>query len=238
MTGKYPARLHLTDWIAGHQRRNPKLLIPDWTQHLPLEEVTLAEALKPAGYATGHVGKWHLGDEPYYPEHQGFDLNVGGDRWGSPASYFWPYQQRASGKPVGRAVPLGGGKPGEYLTDRLTDEAIRFIDSRHDKPFFLYFAHYAVHTPLEAKKELIAQYQAKLDARKDVRRPAVPRLRRHDPQRRRKRRPHRRGTAQAETGRPDRDRFHLGQRRTDAPPMRRSPGHVERAVAGRQGLGL
>jgi arylsulfatase A-like enzyme len=163
MTGKYPARLHLTDWIAGHQRRNPKLLIPDWTQHLPLEEVTLAEALKPAGYATGHVGKWHLGDEPYYPEHQGFDLNSGGDRWGSPASYFWPYRQRASGKPVGRAVPLGGGKPGEYLTDRLTDEAIRFIDSHCDKPFFLYFAHYAVHTPLEAKKELIAHYQAKLN---------------------------------------------------------------------------
>ena len=165
MTGKYPARLHLTDWIAGHQRRNPKLLIPDWTKHLPLEEVTLAEALKSAGYATAHIGKWHLGNEPYYPEHQGFDLNAGGDRWGAPASYFWPYQRRQNGKPGGRAVPLSDGKPGEYLTDRLTDEAIRFIDSHDDKPFFLYFAHYAVHTPLQAKKELIAHYQAKLDAR-------------------------------------------------------------------------
>ena len=75
MTGKYPARLHLTDWIAGHQMKNPKMLIPDWTKHLVLEETTLAEALKSAGYATAHIGKWHLGEEPYYPEHQGFDIN-------------------------------------------------------------------------------------------------------------------------------------------------------------------
>ena len=162
MTGKYPARLHLTDWISGHDRKNPKLLIPDWNQQLELEEITLAEALKSAGYATAHVGKWHLGEEPFYPEHQGFDLNVGGDHWGAPGHYFWPYQRVLKDKTIQRRVPLDGGEPGEYLTDRLTDEAIRFIDSSQDRPFFLNFAHYAVHTPLQAKKELIAHYRAKL----------------------------------------------------------------------------
>lgn len=156
VAGKYPARLHLTDWIAGHVRKNAKLKIPDWRKYLPLEEVTLAEALKPAGYVCAHVGKWHLGDEPYYPERQGFDVNLGGDKWGAPASYFWPYGNQA------RRVPLGGGNEGEYLTDRLTDEAIGFIRQNRDKPFFLYFAHYAVHTPLQAKKEMVAKYEAKL----------------------------------------------------------------------------
>ncbi len=156
MSGHYPARLHLTDWIAGHVRKNAKLRIPDWTKYLPLEEVTVAEALKPAGYTCGHVGKWHLGDEPYYPQHQGFDLNIAGDKWGQPAAYFWPYANKA------RRTPLSGGKAGEYLTDRLTDEAIRFIRQNKDRPFFLYFAHYAVHTPLQAKQELVAKYQDKL----------------------------------------------------------------------------
>jgi len=156
MTGKYPARLHITDWIKGHNRPKAKLRIPDWTMYLPLEEVTIAERLHSAGYATAHVGKWHLGDPPYYPEHQGFDLNIGGTHLGSPGSYFWPY-----GKENNR-VPLEGGQEGEYLTDRLTDEAIRFIEQHKDRPFFLYFAHYAVHTPLQAKPDLIAHYEKKL----------------------------------------------------------------------------
>ena len=156
LTGKYPARLHLTDWIPGHVRKNARLLIPDWTQYLALEEVTLAEALRPAGYVCGHVGKWHLGNESYYPQRQGFDVNIAGDRWGSPASYFWPYGTKA------RRVPLDGGSPGEYLTDRLTDEAIDFIRKHRDRPFFLYLAHYAVHTPLQAKPELVAKYEKKL----------------------------------------------------------------------------
>ena len=98
MTGKYPARLHLTDWIAGHRPKNPKMLIPAWTKQLELEEITLAERLKSAGYATAHVGKWHLGDEACYPQHQGFDINIGGDHWGQPASYFWPYKNKPRGK--------------------------------------------------------------------------------------------------------------------------------------------
>lgn len=163
MTGKYPARLHLTDWIPGYTPQNTKRLVPDWTKRLELEETTLAEVLKSAGYATAHVGKWHLGDEAYYPQHQGFDINIGGDHSGQPASHFWPYNRMVNGKPVGNSVPISGGKKGEYLTDRLTDESLRFIQKQKDGPFFLYLAHYAVHMPLQAKRELIDYYRKKLD---------------------------------------------------------------------------
>ena len=153
MTGKYPARLHLTDWIAGHKAKNPKLLIPDWTQYLPREEVTVAEALKEAGYVTCHVGKWHLGNqEQGWPDKHGFDHNLGGYERGQPPSYFSPYK-----------IPtLKDGPPGEYLTDREADEAVRFLEANRDRPFFLYVPHYAVHTPLQAKKELIEHYQKKI----------------------------------------------------------------------------
>jgi arylsulfatase A len=152
LTGKYPARLHLTNWIKGFRPANPKLLDPDWTMHLRHEEVTLAEALKPAGYASAAVGKWHLGDAEYRPETQGFDLNVGGDHRGQPPTYFSPF--RIPGVP--------DGKPGDYLTDRLTDEAEKFMEANRDRPFFLYLSHYAVHTPLQAKKDLTEKYQAKV----------------------------------------------------------------------------
>ena len=85
MTGKYPARLHLTDWIEGWKFPDAKLQIPNWKMFLPLEEITMAEVFKSAGYATAHVGKWHLGeDKKYWPENQGFDINVGGWAKGSP----------------------------------------------------------------------------------------------------------------------------------------------------------
>ena len=151
LTGKYPARLRLTDWIAGHNRPFAKLSVPDWTMYLPHEEVTLAEALKQGGYATAAIGKWHLGGKQYTPESQGFDVNVGGDHRGQPPSYYWPYQ-----------IPsIPGGGTGEYLTDRLTDDAEKFIETNREKPFFLYFAHYAVHTPVQAKQELIEKYRRK-----------------------------------------------------------------------------
>ncbi len=156
MTGKYPARLHLTDWIAGHRRPYAKLAVPDWTMSMPLSEVTIAEAFKEAGYATGFMGKWHLGNskqkpEEYYPEYQGFDVNIGGYFRGSPPSYFAPY----------RIPAMKEGPKGEYLTDRLADDALRFIDANKDKPFFLYLSHYAVHTPIQAKKELTEHYAEK-----------------------------------------------------------------------------
>jgi arylsulfatase A-like enzyme len=155
MTGKYPARLHLTDWIHGHKQKNPKLNIPEWTHYMRPEEVTIAEALKAAGYATGHVGKWHLGDDPkYWPENQGFDVNAGGWKAGHPwGGYFSPYAN----------PKLPDGPEGEYLTDREAAEAEKFIEKNKDRPFFLYLSHYTVHTPLQAKQDIIDKYKAKVD---------------------------------------------------------------------------
>jgi arylsulfatase A len=152
MTCKYPARLHLTDWIPGRVPPGLKMRPPDWTPYLPLSEVTLAEALKPAGYVSAAIGKWHLGNEEYYPEKQGFDVNFGGTHLGAPPSYFYPYE-----------IPnIKEGKPGEYLTDRLTDEALAFIDKHRSRPFFLYFAHYGVHTPIEGKPEKTRRYRGRI----------------------------------------------------------------------------
>jgi arylsulfatase A len=154
MTGKYPARLHLTDWIAGHNRPYAKLKIPDWQLYLPLEETTIAEELKTRGYATGLFGKWHLGGEAFYPERQGFDVNVGGGDRGQPGAYFPPYG----------IVNVKDEQPGEFLSDRLTRDAMTFIEQNKERPFFLYFPHYGVHTPLAGKPEVIEKYRKKLAA--------------------------------------------------------------------------
>jgi arylsulfatase A len=154
MTGKYPARLHVTDWIAGHKRPYAKLQIPDWKLELPLEETTMAEALKAKGYRTGIFGKWHLGNEPFYPEHQGFDVNVGGCSMGSPGAYFPPY----------RIPNITDERPGEFLSDRLTRDANAFIEANRDRPFYIYFPHYAVHQPIAGKPEVIEKYRKKLAA--------------------------------------------------------------------------
>jgi arylsulfatase A len=155
LTGKYPARLHITDWISGEGApRNSRFRIPNWQQHLPLEEATLAEALKKLGYSTAHLGKWHLGGPAFYPEHQGFDTNIAGGDIGHPASYFWPYGATDNDHRV-PGLAERGGKQGEYLTDQLTDEALQFIEANRNKPFYLNFCHYAVHAPLMGKQELI-----------------------------------------------------------------------------------
>ncbi|WP_397381241.1 sulfatase [Prosthecobacter sp.] len=151
MTGKSPARLHITDWIAGHVPSNGRLLIPNWTMKLPLEEETIAERLKTKGYATASIGKWHLGEEESYPTKHGFDVNIGGMHIGSPPSYFSPY----------KIATLPDGPKDEFLSDRLTDEAVKFIDKNKEKPFFIYLPHYGVHTPIMGKPEVIAKYQAK-----------------------------------------------------------------------------
>ena len=153
LTGKYPARLGITDWLPGRKDQpSQKLKRPQLPTCLALEETTLAEALKAGGYQTAFFGKWHLGDSPsHWPEHQGFDLNLGGCEKGTPPSYFSPYQ-----------LPnLPDGPEGEYLTDRLTSEAINFIQQHRDKPFLVYLSHYAVHTPLQAKATLLEKYKAK-----------------------------------------------------------------------------
>ena len=114
MTGKYPARLRVTDWIPGRPPANPKLLVPEWTKFLPHEEITLAEVFKAAGYATASIGKWHLGPETHYPETHGFEVNVAGTHLGSPTSgYFAPWK-----------IPtVSEGADGDYLTDRMGDRS-------------------------------------------------------------------------------------------------------------------
>ena len=152
MTGKYPATLGLTDWIPGvRNSARYKLLMPDFIKRLPLEEVTIAEALKAAGYVTGAVGKWHLGPKGFYPEDQGFDVNIAGTSAGSPAGgYFLPNR-----------MVLKEMKKGRYLTDRLTDEGLAFIEANKTRPFFLYQSYHSVHTPIQAKADYVKKYQAK-----------------------------------------------------------------------------
>jgi len=156
MTGKWPARLHLTDWLPGRgDLPAQRLKRPAFAPQLPLEEVTLAEAFRGAGYVTGAIGKWHLGGAGFEPTKQGFDFNVGGDHSGTPLSYFAPFVRN------GRAMPgLESAAEGEYLTDRLAAEAEKFIDQHHQRPFFLYLPHYAVHTPLRAKEDAVARFPA------------------------------------------------------------------------------
>jgi arylsulfatase A len=165
MTGKYPARLLLTQWLpsgrwsaTGNKMREGRYL-----SNLPLEEVTIAEALREAGYRTAFMGKWHLGTKTYYyPEHQGFDLNVAGRDYGAPGSYFYPFEGSwkipTTGKVLRKVSPLAG-KEGDYLVDRLAEEAEKFIRDSADEPFFLMLSHYAVHTPLQGKPDKVARYE-------------------------------------------------------------------------------
>lgn len=166
MTGKSPARLHMTIWyeaaLSGPER-NRKLIPPKAATDLPRTEFTIAEVLKAAGYLTAHVGKWHLGDAAHYPETQGFDVNIGGTFWGAPATFFFPYRGLWPGSDEVRYLPhLEWGQPGEYLTDRLTDEALKVIDRAGDRPFFLHLAYHSVHTPIEGKPALVERYRERL----------------------------------------------------------------------------
>ena len=164
LTGKYPARLLLTNWLPDG-RWNPKAKLREgrFLRGLSVEELTLAEALRNAGYRTASIGKWHLGSEPFsLPEHHGFDVNVAGNAHGAPGSYFFPYQGNwliPTTELRAKWNVLPDGKEGEYLTDRLTEEAVSFIRESKDQPFFLYFPHYGVHTPLQAKPEVTAKYE-------------------------------------------------------------------------------
>lgn len=172
MTGKYPARLLLTQWLPSG-RWSPtenKLREGRYISNLPLEEITIAEALREAGYRTGFMGKWHLGTETYYyPEHQGFDINVAGRDYGAPGSYFYPFEGSwripTTGKLLFKETPLPG-KTGDYLVDRLAEEAEEFIRDNADQPFFLMLSHYAVHAPLQGKPDKIARYEQVAKARR------------------------------------------------------------------------
>ncbi len=129
-------------------RRTRKLVPATNTMILADSFLTIAEALQQAGYETCSMGKWHIGNDP---RSQGFDRNIAGSAAGHPKSYFSPYSN----------VALPDGPPGEYLTDRLTDEAIRYITESHQKPFFLYLPFFAIHTPLQGEKDLVRHYMSK-----------------------------------------------------------------------------
>lgn len=157
LTGMYPARINCTDWIKGHQRPYAKWQVPDWTQRLRAEDVTLAETLQNAGYRTAHIGKWHLGEEETdWPTYHGFDVNIGGWKMGMPkrvkkvGGYFSPYHNPR----------LPDGPEGEYLTERLAQEAVEFIDQQQNNPFFLNLWLYSVHMPLQAKEDKIVKYDS------------------------------------------------------------------------------
>ncbi|MEZ5364406.1 MAG: sulfatase-like hydrolase/transferase [Bryobacterales bacterium] len=160
LTGKYPATTQLTDWIPGRTPPGAKLSIPQWTNYLRHGETTIAEALAGAGYRSAAIGKWHLGQKGWWPEDQGFQVSVGGSHAGSHGSMFPPYWPAAKMARLGwRTFPEE--REGEYLTDRLTREAEAFLEQSAGGPFFLYLSHYAVHTPIQAKPQLVAKYKAK-----------------------------------------------------------------------------
>jgi len=175
MTGKYPARLNFTIWseaASQAERKNQeryKFLPPQTLENLPFEEVTIAEKLKENGYLTAHIGKWHIGDLVHFPETQGFDLSVAASQRGAPPTFFYPYKGFAFGE--FRFVGTLGGDPeghyftnreGEYLTDRLTEEALKMIEDAGSRPFFLNLCYYSVHTPIEAKEKDIKYFSDKI----------------------------------------------------------------------------
>ena len=170
MTGKHPARLNMTIWseraiVRRTDKGNRKLAPPITEAHLALEYETIAEILRKSGYRTVHVGKWHLGGARQYPETQGFEVNIGGTLWGAPSTYWYPYQRvrkTGSGELELRYVPhLEFGEKGEYLTDRLTAEAIAALEQVRDEPFFLHMAYHSPHTPIEGKPALVEYYERK-----------------------------------------------------------------------------
>jgi arylsulfatase A-like enzyme len=155
LTGKWPARLHLTQWIPGTIYPRKKLLEPSQTQHLGHSIPTIAEQLKRVGYQTAAIGKWHLGGDGYLPEDFGFDTNIAGDINGSPPppnNYFGPFQFHN----------LTGYTKDDYLTEVLTKKMDEFLERAAPKgPFFLYMAEYAVHIPLQERQALVEKYRRK-----------------------------------------------------------------------------
>ncbi len=187
LTGQSPARMNVTDFIPGHPFVNTPLAIPDWTRVLEKKHLTLPEMLKPHGYTSAHLGKWHLAHRDGYqtgeadapdpdnsPLEHGFDINIGGCEKGAPPSYFWPYGRGKSleekkNNTIYSNLPRVEGedestREGEYLTDRIASEAELLIDqfSSKDAPFFLNLSLYNVHTPLQGKPDLVEKYEAKL----------------------------------------------------------------------------
>lgn len=184
MTGMAPGRTRVTDWIDGHWegqgeewRAERPLQPPNWTAELELHYDTLADLLKKAGYRTAHLGKWHLTPrisdpevvEPYYPHNRGFDVNISGNQWGAPGSYFWNYSRGNNDELEARIAnfPPEEETKGLYLTNMLTNHAVRLIQTWESEPFFLYFSYYQVHTPIQGRPDMVHHYRQKLASGKD-----------------------------------------------------------------------
>ncbi len=161
VTGLAPARLHITNHLPDRKSfipDDPRWLPAKMLDHLPARYETIAERMKQLGYTTGFMGKWHLcgasgrqgrGMMEVYPERQGFDSNLGGCALGGPPSFFSPY----------KIHNLPDGEEGEYLPDRLANEAIRFISDHQQQPFMLFLWNYTVHWPMQAPQALLDKYQ-------------------------------------------------------------------------------
>ena len=185
MTGMYPGRTNVTDWIPGmfasrneEQQSKYPLMPPPWTQKLEHKYTTIAEALRRAGYRTLHTGKWHLTPrtddadvlKQFYPDRHGFEVNIAGNQWGAPGSYHFPFTRRA-----GKKTPMTGdkitnrtmnfpdaGKDGDYLTDVLTTAMLDQLEHWKDESFFVYFPFYNVHTPIQGRADLVRRYESKV----------------------------------------------------------------------------
>ena len=159
LTGRHPARTGITDWIPGRRwpERGP-LITPETPRALRLEENTIAEQLRRLGYRSACIGKWHLGGQGFLPENQGFDLNIGGTESGSPPPgrrpYFGPFE-----------LPGLKAADGEFLTEKLTDAAVAFIEQNRRNPFFLLLSHFTVHIPLGAPEDLADRHRARAAGR-------------------------------------------------------------------------
>ncbi len=162
MTGKAPARIRITNHTPDQERfwpEDPILEPAPMLDRLPLEEVTLAEHLSQAGYHTAFMGKWHLAPQrvedadQWFPDRQGFDVNLGGNGAGGPGRFFAPY----------RFPNLESRADGEYLPYRIGEEAVAFLEdqAQAEEPFFLALWHYTVHWPIEAPEELVEDYEAR-----------------------------------------------------------------------------
>ncbi len=152
LSGQYTPRHEIYN-VGTKRRGNPKfgtLKHVPGTDTLRTDIVTWAHCVQKAGYKTATMGKWHLSDDPVP---YGFDLNVGGTHSGGPPRGYFP--------PHGKVPGLGDAPKGEYVTDRMYDEAIKFIEANREHPWFLYLTHFAVHTPLQAKREIVQKYQGK-----------------------------------------------------------------------------
>lgn len=170
MSGKDPGRLKNTDFFGGPQgsavlkrleegkgKWNRPLIPADYIPQLPLEEVTIAEALKEQGYKTFFAGKWHLGGTGFGPLEQGFDINVAGHKGGGPyggGKYFHPFPKE---------MPNIASKPGDHLPTRLAEETSKFITENKEGPFLAYLSFYSVHTPLMGREDLVDYYKKKRD---------------------------------------------------------------------------